>query len=310
MKAYLIIILVTFWCISSAQMDWSVKENFRGPIKSVSTYSYSFGWRVQIPQPDTFTNFTEIEIIAIIFDKEKRPVKSIRLNKENDTTAHCIWEYDKYGRLLKQIDYREKNSLEQTLEYSYEKKGITIEKLFLPKKGLYTTWITEIDSIDFKSRYTLLFKGKVNHRYYNILNDSFLPLSGFEIDSNGHSFKINENKYDNNNRKLSYIGYRIDSTIYKHFEYRYDKQGNKIEIKEFDNTGQVTKLVNQHFDSLGNPVRILTFYPNQENNYTFIDRIDYTYDKYGNWISKKTYSEFEKLIDSLTEKVYRQIEYF
>jgi len=134
MKIILIILLCALDIISYAQLDWSINEKFNGPVKSVSSIYYSFGYQISLPAIDSNSNYSEIRTDVIFFDKVKNPIKFIKLSKEKDTFGFCLWVYNNSGRLYKQIDYGENNILSQTLEYSYEKNGIIRERLYLPHK--------------------------------------------------------------------------------------------------------------------------------------------------------------------------------
>ena len=226
-------------------------------------------------------------------------------------TAYCIWAYDDIGREIKQTDYRDSNRLERTIEYSYEKNGATIEKNYDNKGKLYSTWVREIDSANFICRYYELIKGKIDDDYVSTLNNSFLPLSSFTIDSKGNRVQYQELSYDDKNRKISSAFYSVDSSIYDHYENRYNKKGNIIEITKFNKEGQIIGLTNQQFDEFGNVIQILRYYLKDINYFTTdVERIDYTYDEHGNWTSKKIYSEYASGKDYQTSKIIRTIEYY
>ena len=307
MKIYLTILLIALWSISYSQIDWSVKEEFKGLVKSVTSSAYSNSSPVRFGTlTDTVEDYNSIKTRVILFDEEKRPIKSIMIG-----TGYCIWAYDNVGREIKQTDYRNNNRLERTIEYSYEKNGVTIRKLYDDKGKLYSTWVKEIDSANFILRNYELIKGKIDDNDLCTLNNSFLPLSCFTIDSKGNRVKYQEFSYDDKNRIVSSIFYSVDSSVYNHYENRYNKKGNIIEIKHFNKEGEIIGLTTQQFDEFGNVIQILQYSPTDINDFTtHIERIDYTYDEHGNWTSKKTYSEYKSRKDYETSKIIRIIEYY
>jgi hypothetical protein len=141
-----------------------------------------------------------------------------------------------------------------------------------------------------------------------ILNNFNLPWKEYNIDSAGNPHQFSERLYDEHKRLISSETWNNDSTNYWHRIYLYNDEGKITETRELDKKGKSFKLTSQEFDKFGNVIRILTNYPETNNNY--IQRIEYTYDAQGNWTLKKTYSEYQSGRKYESAKSIREIEYY
>lgn len=310
MKPLLTLFLLMIWNNSYTQIDLSVKEKFRGSIKSVSTIKYLHNDITHpITSADTDNYYNSITRNIIQFDIAGNPIKNIELSENYDTIAYCSWLYDAYGRIQKETYNFQKNEDNRSVDYSYENNGTIVMKNYNYKGWLYKTDVKYTDSLNHSSYYYVLRNGRIVFDLLGVLNDSFSILS-YCIDLDGKKYSAGVCNYDHKNRMVSRQNFTPDSSGYEQIYFKYDTSGNQIEIIRVDKAGQIIELTKQYFNGFGDIIQIITSNPNASINLGYIERIKYTYDKHGNWINKTTDTEYEKKPVNETSKIIRTIEYY
>lgn len=295
--------------ICHAQTDWSINEKFRGQVRSIRTTKYSpqlNHTRDSVWVSDSLTSKNIIGIRVFEFEKGNKLSKHLWIKNQTDTVGYCLWSYNSNGKVIKQVDYLEGNRLEGLIAYSYPSDSLAIIEYFDKDGIIYSTWDRWIDSSKYEIGNLETVKGTKDSHYITVLNNSFLPWKYYEIDSTGNRVQLSELLYDKKNNIVSSKHWKSNDKGYSHLKFRYDNQGNCIEMKLIDKNGKIIRRTVNKYDGLRNVIKTVTKLQDGTN---YIETIDYQYDEQGNWTLKKQVSELDgKVFEYL--RTLRTIDYY
>jgi YD repeat-containing protein len=245
-----------------------------------------------------------VKMTTFEFDKSKRLIDEI------NQTRRSKYKYDKFGNLVNETVYDNKDSILSEYNYTFSESG-------------------ELLYYDFAKKDDFILKktGRGYYIYYKNTNE----IEEVFYDIDGNLLNKHIRKYDSQGYLLStrYLKARLLTDEYK-WEYKYDEYHNKIESTESANNNMVVKhtwaynLNNQEisstsyepsmrpflrstheYDSEGNLVKLI-FYKDGEDDTDEIHEYKNTItDKYGNWFEREEYLNGE-----LFERHKRKIIYF
>ncbi|HUM50798.1 MAG TPA: hypothetical protein PK431_03245 [Chitinophagales bacterium] len=245
----------------------------------------------------------------IEYDEKENEIENTKYNSDGSIGNKTISKYDNSGNKTEEYDYDSDGNLYSKTITKYDKNGKEIES------NIYDS----DDNIESKSINKYDEKGnKIENYYYN--NGSLVSKEICKYDNRGNIIEsdkyLSSNelfgldkrhikymyKYDTKNRKIEYnsISYKSDGSIDEQNieKYKYDDKENIIEEYELTNYNIKESEAHKYTQSFLDIVK-------ENNNKIFITKYKYTFDKYGNWITKIQFkNDFPKII---TE---RQIEYY
>ena len=217
---------------------------------------------------------------------------------------HHIYEYDEKGNHTKTVEYvagRQSLAITKT----YRNDTLIQRSYFDGNDRLISTWVYEYDPARKLQTTTEMINGNKDDVYHTYFDKNGLQVKDSQFSSQGHLNFYWEGEYNRNKKLIRKKSWAHDSVNYDCKEYKYDKKKRITEIKEFDKQNNLIRTTSITYDSKGNPVLVSKFSPrtNERNS----EKTLYTYDKFGNWESKRTFAQHSTFELS---KTFRTIEYY
>lgn len=276
-----VLLTLFFLHISYAQNDWkNLKLNSN--VKSLKTIDYSvvehFGdvKKTEIKQGVNLLfnesgfitikknyglNGTPIDQSSFVYDENNSIVEQNISNNTGKLIGRITNEYNQFFKRTYQSIYKFDGSLTSRSAYSYKNKIQLKEIVTFDSKGEKKN----LQVFDYHKRKLTKVVATIN------------PKS--KVTSNSKKFDKNENL-------LESIDYDVLGDVKTNMTFEYDKKGNMIESKYFENDNLATKR-NLVYNNLG-------FLVEEKITYPLIDKVDiktytYTFDKKTNWIQMIEY---------------------
>jgi hypothetical protein len=232
------------------------------------------------------------------FDSKMHHTKDIVFGPEKNDSCWTSWQYDKNGRLTKEIGKCSQTSVKVISIYKYrsDDNGLAQEEVLFQYKPFFQIVLTRKwkDSLikEFYSSKKKMERGIYERKDKEVFNDLGKSILSFGINYNGDTSRYNVYLYfpitDTNEvrSKINQLG-KVDEIIYL-------GSSNKEEVKDFyDSTGLRGRTIFA-YDVKKNI--ILEEHRNMITN-ELIYKIGYKYDASGNLLQKRD----ENLRDNLTK---------
>jgi hypothetical protein len=227
--------------------------------------------------------------------------------RTEDSTGKIIqqnlYEYDAKGNNIKAVEMVSGHKSLVTIN-TYRNNSLIQRQYFDGNDRLISTWVSEFDPNKRLQITTERIDGRKDNFYHTYYDRNGLQVKDSQFTREGQLYFYWEGSYDRT-RLTKKKSWARDSINYDCKEYRYDKKKRVVEVKEFDKENNLVRATTNEYDRHNNPVLISRLSPGTNERHT--ERTEYTYDKFGNWESKKAFGENSKF--ELT-KTFRQIEYF
>lgn len=256
-------------------------DKLKGPVKSCVHSGY--GWT-----------------ISSVYQKDGK----LKYQEEESNGRVTEIYFDELGRRLSLIETRKKSGDVSRRQYSYSNGNVTIKYIYESSSSTdsrpqdrYNTFglpVKVYSSSDTWSSYEYDSKGNVTKKsfYDNGSLDSY--------------FTIRYDSYGREIERKDYDGYDLESrTTYKY-------SGNTVEMKEYDENGNLCSEASYVKDKMGNIIEYFSVNLTSGNKTTY--SAVYYYDSYGNWVYKKInkedpYADLRETSDGLYEE-HREITYY
>ncbi len=189
--------------------DWE-KENLKGRVKTLTemrTYD------VDSVREKSWLN----KPILHIFNEAGNIVLSKRYTLVENSIDSTVYFYDSKNRLSRKLTYGKKRWLRDSINYSYFEDGSKIDHRHFYMNMHYES----------KSVFTYDSKSNIVHEVTHHI-DSF--INGKKIEDKD---EIITNQYNKKGWLIKTIKAKKDSLPYNVSCYKYDKEGNKVEYREF-----------------------------------------------------------------------------
>jgi hypothetical protein len=200
--------------------------------------------------------------------------------------------YDVNEKIIEYGQYDGEGNIYEVTKIQRDQNGNPIKGTIFGSKGnlkkYYTTTIDENGNV-------------TEYKNFNIDNELvYLQKNEYDINGNVTSriggnpksdkvFKT-ELEYNSKNEMIKKIEYNSDGTVKDSRTYKYDSNGNEVESELFKSNGDYTKFIST-YDERNN---ILTqYWYDKDGTQKHWNNWEYNYDKQGNWITKKRYSNGE-----------------
>lgn len=226
--------------------------------------------------------------------------ESVKLKEGLNANKYRRNEYDRKGNVIKKSEYNIEGILYQITVYKYDTESKMIEKITYDPDSIHT----------YRSSFGYNNKENMIESYYYI-NSELAYRGTYKYDDMGNEIEnlqfdgdasiASEKwtcKYDDAGNMIEEL---LDGVESYRKVYKYDKEGNVIEMSESGNMGQsyrdytIQKTFSYKLDEEGNIVEKITY--NSDNNIVSSS----LYDEMGNEIERKRYSS-DQLVESYTTK--------
>lgn len=314
--------------------DWK-KDQLKGKVKSVKTTSYQ--------AIDYFGEIKKGKQIEGSYPADGNYKKTYNMNgyiietnyynfSNGSLSTKLIYKYDDFHNLTESSEYSADGVLLHKNIYRYSKKGIqSIERSIYYEKGgkQYRGVVSKYDQnnnqIEYKS-YTSEGKLFIHHQYTydqygnkieekSFLGEKLTSHHSFKYDSKGNQIEQKDLLIRDETFTDEYGNeYKTDSSAPATYYTKYDDQGNRIEIKsyqdeklsshttyKYNKNKQMTEWVEHFNDSAVRRIYTYDNYDNliklqyiQDKNYDPYNSehiIEYVYDKNKNWIKMTGFSD-------------------
>jgi hypothetical protein len=218
------------------------------------------------------------------YDKYGNVVKKIDYNKNGEVIKEYTWKYDKQGNVLEEI--REGNDFSLRFVYRYNDKNQRIKWRTQTKSGRnikgadYRYW--DNGNLKYRKRMNYFDLGEIEEINYNEQGE---PINGKITTPNGEEIKIEYiiKRYKNNKRKKQirkeiYNGETVASTITE-----YNKEGQKV--KSVSNGRRINTWYEWQYDDRGNIIKFTV----KDEDGKVEEWEEYKYNDNGNKIEEKEY---------------------
>ncbi len=253
----------------------------------------------------TLTLVFSISLIAQDKKKEFKIKKTIQASysakrtavmpRDSAFTNQHLERYDVYGndeRIIEYGQYDGEGNIYEITKIEKNQSGKPLKGIIFDSKG------------NLKKYYTTVIDVNGNVTEFNNYNskDELIYIQRNEYDINGNvilrigrspnSDKVYKTKlvYNSNNEVIKKIKYNPDGTIKDTRTYKYDNNGNEIESELLRSNGNYTKFISE-YDKQNN-LTVQNWY-DKKGKQKHQTSFKYTYDKQGNWITKKRFSNGE-----------------
>lgn len=232
------LISVVAWS-QNQKTDWQ-KDNLKGKVKSVKTFSYKYtdnNGKIENKQPLSNFNTTEE------YNEKGQKIAGKRISNDEKVTTSWRYLYDTANFLTKVEIFNDKNQVEETMNYTYQPEAQQSEVLGYDATGkLQGKQVVRYDANGNKiSELSLDAKGNF------LLNSEFVydgkqRLSERKFEDKEGKRVVLKYVYDEKNNVIeeNYYGEGVHLYGQKKFSYQYDNQGNwKQRIEHIYNTERV-----------------------------------------------------------------------
>ena len=286
-----VIILITFGSCSnnssnSPKNDRKISK-LKGNVKSVSEINYSDAGKC-------LTN--------IFFNQNGYITKQESFNPDGSLIRRWIYSYDSNNLPVTRKCWVLKDSLSYTMYYYYNaNKKLTSTKL-IKSNGILGT----LDTIQYDTKLNTLFERNFGEN--NLLGNSILKkfndrnevieelYSEYIIHTQG-KFTY---KYNSKHLLEEVSGWTNKETLVSRIHNTYFEDNNIKKTETYNSANVLVSTINYKYDKEGNPIEIIELFP--DNKIKNKSMYNYQYDKEGNWTSYFGYVN-NKLETILTRKL-------
>jgi hypothetical protein len=303
---YLIVSLLFGLCqVSFGQAAQVVNPKAKAKVKQIKSMIYTddVNGAVRLQQGDVYQPQYRLAIEVLRFNSLGKVIEKRTEDSTGKIIQQNLYEYDAKGNNIKSVEMVSGHKSLTTIN-TYRNDSLVQRQYFDGNDRLISTWVSEFDRSQRLQTTTEWIAGKKDNFYHTYYNKNGLQVKDSQFTREGQLYFYWEADY-NGTRLTKKKSWARDSINYDCKEYRHDKKKRVVEIKEFDKENKLLRITSIDYDNKNNPVLITTSFPRSNERYS--EKTQYTYDKFGNWESKKTFGEHSKV--ELT-KTFRQIEYF
>lgn len=317
MRTFRIYTLLLICCISStanvglAQTTHTTdreSDDLNGPVNTVveksAGYENSFGkWKEVGMSVDEKKSYNRS---GNLIEKSVKDEDGIIFGK-------TIYEYDSKGTVVTTKTVSTKGSVILLSKYTYlDDHKLDKVKAYDDKGKLYfqnNYYYNTEGQVEKKEEFNE--KGEIEKKIFYTYNSK---NQLYEEKSSG------EKSYDDKSTYYSYdsLGYLCEIKEYgsstypqKHLAYYNDSNGNDTLSRDYGVTGRIQKEIVTKYDQYKNPISV-DISENDYSNKSRLITIEYKYDKYGNWTTKKRYKKYFSMGEDVIEPLgihYRSITY-
>lgn len=266
--------------------EWNVKGN----VRSLTEIAYSPGGKY---------------VTKILFNTDGNVLEQTAYNPDGSLIRKWIYQYDGRNRKMNRNCYVLNDSLSYTIRYYYNEQGKVESVKVFKSDGIFKSQTTF--EYDKNLNITRECAYGENERVENLILSRFNENNKIEektfIDSVLHKQWSQIYKYNSRGlvKEISYF-WRRDSLL-KKTDYVYSINNKVKKIYSYDPEMKPVSITAYRYDKQGNSVEISEFLAKDktQKKRTF----GYRYDKYGNWTFHS-----ENVNDRIENIITREIEYF
>jgi hypothetical protein len=265
-------------------------SKLKGKVKSVSEINYSGAGKC-------LTN--------IFFNKNGFITKQESFNPDGSLIRRWAYTYDSNNHPLTRKCWVQKDSLSYTMYYYYNaNKKLTSTRL-IKSNGILGT----LDTIQYDTKMNTLVERNFGEK--NLLGNSILKKFNDRnevIEETYKEYIIHTQgkftyKYNNKHLQEEVSSWTDKETLGSRIHYTYFEDNNIKKAERFNHANKLVSITNYKYDKEGNLIELIELLP--DNTITKKSTYNYQYDKQGNWTS------FFGYINNKIETIMtRKLEYY